>query len=139
MLPKEEDRVVVTEYDWLSPPASLHPPPRPASSTDEEEACFDLILAVDCIYNEHLARPLARALTRSSAPGRTVALVVLETRSEDVVREWLSEWLGAAAEEGDGRWEVWRLPNSDGEWGEGGRFVGWVGWRTAVRTKSQSL
>jgi predicted nicotinamide N-methyase len=46
---------------------------------------IDVVLAVDCIYNEHLVAPLVDALAAACAHG-AVAWVVVELRSADVVR-----------------------------------------------------
>lgn len=44
----------------------------------------DLVLAVDCLYNEHLVRPLVDTLATACKAG-AVAYVVVELRSSDVV------------------------------------------------------
>lgn len=49
---------------------------------------YDLILAVDCVFNEALALPLISTLNRYCSLGsRTVALVIVELRSSDVVSD----------------------------------------------------
>ena len=47
---------------------------------------YDLILAIDCIYNEHLIQPLVDTLAYyCPTGGRTVIWIVVELRSPDVV------------------------------------------------------
>ena len=51
-----------------------------------EEEGYDLVLAVDCIYNENLVKPLVDTLSEYCRPGgRTIVWVVVELRSSDVV------------------------------------------------------
>ncbi|BEI84731.1 hypothetical protein CcaverHIS002_0501320 [Cutaneotrichosporon cavernicola] len=84
----------------------------------------DLVLAVDCIYNEHLVQPLVDTLAAACVRG-AVAWVVVEKRSPDVLRHFLDTWQSDSAgftivrlgDEAMGRWE-----------GERGRWVGWIGW-----------
>ena len=70
--------VEIEEIDWESLPA--YKPGQQVPSGME----FDLILAVDCIYNEHLTGPLIEALARYTGPN-TMVWVVAELRSADVV------------------------------------------------------
>lgn len=46
---------------------------------------YDLIMAVDCIYNEALIPPFVSTLERYTTTGKTIAMVVCELRSADVV------------------------------------------------------
>lgn len=86
----------------------------------------DLVLCVDCIYNTALVRPLVRVLATFDAP----VLVVIELRDEDVVREFLKEWLEWKPRGGESfdhtGFEVWRV--SDGLLDP--HFAAWVGWKT---------
>ncbi len=52
----------------------------------EGEGKYDLVLAVDCIYNENLVQPLVDTL-HAYCPrgGKTIVWVVVELRSSDVV------------------------------------------------------
>ncbi|CAE6454813.1 unnamed protein product [Rhizoctonia solani] len=86
----------------------------------------DLVLCVDCIYNTALVRPLVRVLGTFDAP----ILVVIELRDEDVVREFLNEWLewrphtdNKVSE--DGGFQVWRLADHL----LSPRFAAWLGWK----------
>ncbi|QRW17111.1 protein-lysine methyltransferase C42C1,13 [Rhizoctonia solani] len=85
----------------------------------------DLVLCVDCIYNTALVRPLVRALGTFDAP----ILVVIELRDEDVVREFLYEWLAWRPRAyGDGEsWGISSLATADDLLSP--RFVAWVGWK----------
>lgn len=46
---------------------------------------YDLIVAVDCIYNEALIPPFVSALEHYATKGKTIVMVVCELRSADVV------------------------------------------------------
>ena len=75
----EGSRVSMEEIDWFDMSAERK------CDTDNQEG-YDLILAVDCVFNEALAGPLVDTLTRYCRAGsRTIALVVVELRSSDVV------------------------------------------------------
>ncbi|CAE6440900.1 unnamed protein product [Rhizoctonia solani] len=86
----------------------------------------DLVLCVDCIYNTALVRPLVRVLGTLDAP----ILVVVELRDEDVVREFLREWLEWRPHAGGqiseyGGFQVYRLADHL----LSPRFVAWLGWK----------
>jgi hypothetical protein len=72
--------VLVEEVDWMSISAERARAGDKASIREE----YDLILAVDCIYNESLVQPLVDTLARYTSPN-TVVWVVVELRSSDVV------------------------------------------------------
>lgn len=80
-------QVEVEEVDWVACERDMDAGKTGGTLTGEEGRAsdYDLVLAVDCIYNEALTRPLARTLTRYTTPGRTACLVVAELRSSDVV------------------------------------------------------
>lgn len=46
---------------------------------------YDLVVAVDCIYNEALIPPFLSTLEYYTTKGKTIALIVCELRSADVV------------------------------------------------------
>ncbi len=48
---------------------------------------FDIVLAVDCVYNEALVKPLVATLNEYAIPGRTVVWILVEMRSADVVSD----------------------------------------------------
>ncbi|KAH7335274.1 putative methyltransferase-domain-containing protein [Rhizoctonia solani] len=90
------------------------------------EFAADLVLCVDCIYNTALVRPLVRVLGTLDAP----ILVVIELRDEDVVREFLNEWLEWRPHTGNkvseyGGFQVWRLADHL----LSPRFAAWLGWK----------
>ena len=124
--------IQVEELDWLhllqTPPLTrnrIYPLPT-------TEQAYDLILAVDCIYNPALLPALIETIDYYTASGgRTMVCVVMELRQEDVVREFLEEWIGK------GGWEIRRVPackREEKEDGEGrgfldARYAVWVGWK----------
>jgi predicted nicotinamide N-methyase len=66
--------VAMEEIDWFD------------SSASDIGSDYDLILAIDCVYNEALAIPLVNTMSRYCRVGSpTIALVVVELRSSDVV------------------------------------------------------
>lgn len=79
-LNKHPSNVTVESLDWLKPPLSLPGP-------------IDLILAVDCIYNPSLLPSFVKIIDDLTTPGRTEALVIIELRSDEVVREFLDRWI----------------------------------------------
>ncbi|CAG8493318.1 5215_t:CDS:2 [Acaulospora colombiana] len=84
----------------------------------------DLVLAVDCVYNPALVPPLLTTIDLFASPGRTVVLVVMELRDEDVVRDFLVKW----TEMPD--WEIWRIGNENHRSHLDARFAIWVGKKT---------
>lgn len=120
----------------------------PTRSSIPAIEAYDLILAVDCIYNSALVQPLINTLacytrpfplsTDASGPSDpeqrgTVVWVVVELRESGVLQDFLDRWLlDGADEHGEGRWRIVRLSeDAMGRWADGrrGRWVGWVGWR----------
>lgn len=120
------------------------------SSLDEEDGSsirateFNLILAVDTLYNTALVPPFVAVLDEFASPSLsesggapTLVIVVCELRDEDVLRCFLEEWLALAG------WEIWRLgsvasgfDDADGVREEeaaghymDGPFVAWAGWK----------
>ncbi|WOO82523.1 Diaminohydroxyphosphoribosylamino-pyrimidine deaminase [Vanrija pseudolonga] len=117
----------VAELDWLDVAAARK------KKGDEEYASplagdTDLVIAVDCIYNESLVGPLVDTLAALCADG-AVAWVVVELRSSDVLTHFLDTWLNDRA-----GWTIVRLADGAmGSWdGAGPRWVGWVGWVTGA-------
>lgn len=127
----------VDELDWVEVSAARERA-RARGTSHTLDMTPDLVLAVDCIYNEHLVRPLVDTLSVACARG-AVALVVVELRSSEVVRlmsetrqadgklqTYLDTWVNDAA-----GWTILRLPkHAMGSWDEhaAGNWVGWVGW-----------
>ncbi|ODN91383.1 hypothetical protein L198_05897 [Cryptococcus wingfieldii CBS 7118] len=116
--------VVLEEVDWVEVSKS-----QGRYRSPDDTKTYDLILAVDCIYNEHLIQPLIDTFAQYCQPGsRTVVWVVVELRSADVIGTFLNTWI----DDPSGPWTIVRLGEDDmGDWGEGRkpRWVGWVGWR----------
>lgn len=81
--------VHVEEIDWMDIHAkwikAQTTPKGAMPSRDGLGKEYDLIVAVDCIYNEALVPPFLSTLECYATPGKTVALVVCELRSADVV------------------------------------------------------
>jgi hypothetical protein len=104
--------VEVEAVDWTQPPLS---------KTD-----YDVIFAVDVVFNESLALPLVQALSHFATPQQTLAVVALELRSSDMVETFLQTWLEAG-------WTVWRVDAScclTSEMRENPHFVVWLGVRS---------
>jgi len=58
----------------------------PHKNENDDPDAFDLVLAVDCIYNENLIAPLVDTFAKyTRAGGETLVWVVVELRSSDVV------------------------------------------------------
>jgi hypothetical protein len=118
-------RVTVQELDWLEVEHTwkedLHSRlrgRRPPTTSGDSASPYDLILAVDCIFNESLILPFLRTIDHLStafAPqdhreqegtkgdwsgdvnvkgsSGTVVMVVCELRSSEVMREFLGAWV----------------------------------------------
>ena len=86
----------------------------------------DLVLVVDCIYHPSLLPALLTTIDYVTQPGRTVVIVAVELRADDVVREFLQGWLDMA---GEGTWEIWSVSEL-----LNGPYAMWVGWKTAKDT-----
>lgn len=82
---------------------------------------IDLLLVVDCIYHPSLLPALLSTIDHLTTPGVTAVLVVVELRAEDVIREFLAEWLSI---ESNGMWQVWSVPEV-----LDGPYAVWVGWK----------
>jgi hypothetical protein len=81
-------KVHLEEQDWVEISDSMKRRESMGSAHAASHPCqtYDLILAVDCIYNEYLVRPFIDTLSYYCQPGSsTVVLVVVELRSSDVV------------------------------------------------------
>jgi predicted nicotinamide N-methyase len=89
----EPQNLRVEEVDWMdvhqewtkakqAPAKSTNANVRKGS--DEE---YDLIMAVDCIYNDALIPPFVSTLEHYTTKGKTIVMVVCELRSADVVSD----------------------------------------------------
>lgn len=98
------------------------PVPKVTSAIEDESSdpvAWDLVFAIDCIYNPSLLPALVTTIDAVSTAGRTWVVVVAELRQEDVPREFLDLWL---KQDSSGKWRITRL--------EGlldAHFVVWVG------------
>ncbi|WWC87374.1 uncharacterized protein L201_002263 [Kwoniella dendrophila CBS 6074] len=127
---KQKISVNLEEIDWveIQKERNRHPELWNLTNQDREEEHYDLILAVDCIYNEHLVQPLVDTLSKyCKKGGKSVVWVVVELRSADVLTLFLESWMNDSS----GPWTIIRLSEkSMGNWdGRKARWVGWVGWR----------
>ena len=114
------DNIYVESLDWLhihDTVSSSRKPTWPLQARDP----IDLVIAVDCIYNQSLVPAFLDTLdyfasnrnvetedsevygSRLRFARRSCVLVAVELRSEDVMREFLRQWLAR------GTWEVWRI------------------------------
>jgi hypothetical protein len=109
--------VTAEELDWLH--VHRTPPSARARFFPLSTDPLDLILAVDCIYNPALLPALVETIDFLTTPGKTVVLVVVELRQEDVVREFLELWLAKRG------WEIWRVASGL----LGSRYAVWTGQR----------
>jgi protein N-lysine methyltransferase METTL21D len=92
----------------------------------------DMILVVDCIYHPSLLPALVSTLCHLTSPPSTdtpgnvshnnnptpAVVVVVELRSAEVIRDFLTLWLES------GPWEIWRVNGVLGK-----PYAVWVGWR----------
>lgn len=128
-------RFEIEEVDWVEVASRKRRP----NKEDGAEG-YDVILAVDCLFNEslvlpflhtidHFARPPPTAGESAPRPA-TLVVIVSELRSSEVMRLFVSEWLGL------GGWTVVRMPREalGKERGLGlasPKYVVWCGWKTA--------
>ncbi|KAG8832582.1 hypothetical protein FRC17_001093 [Serendipita sp. 399] len=91
---------------------------------DKEERIddgIDLIVAVDCVYNPSLIPPLLTTIDHFSSSNKTITLVVMELRDDEVVRQLLTQWSAMST------WEIWRVGNDVHPALLDERFVIWAG------------
>lgn len=127
---KNKDRLVssnvqLAELDWTWSTQQYR-----RIAKDMSQRCYDLVLAVDCLYNEALIQPFVDTLNRLSCK---YVIVVSELRSAEVLRMFLETWLAS------GPWTIYRpgSPQAPGDLTNDGISAGllgrqhviWVGWR----------
>ncbi|WVF70393.1 hypothetical protein IAT40_005183 [Kwoniella sp. CBS 6097] len=120
--------VNLEEIDWVAVSQERNRHPCRDQEQERTDPQYDLVLAVDCIYNEHLVQPLVDTLARyCPRGGRSVVWVVVELRSADVLTLFLEKWMNDSS----GPWTIVRLSaEAMGGWqGSRARWVSWVGWR----------
>ncbi|KAA1075308.1 hypothetical protein PGT21_033498 [Puccinia graminis f. sp. tritici] len=112
----EEIDWVEVEKQWLKT-QDIHQPRVQGNETKaDRRARYDLILAVDCLYNESLILPLLRTIDHlasvesdgcCSRTGPTLVIVLSELRSSEVVESFVRHWLALGP-----TWSIFRLPSS---------------------------
>lgn len=127
---KNKDRVApanveLAELDWTWSPSQYE-----KNARQIRDQRYDLVLAVDCLYNEALVQPFVQTLNRLNCK---YVVVVSELRSAEVLQMFLELWLAS------GPWTVYRpaAQNTDSSGEEeatepgllGRRHVMWVGWK----------
>ena len=129
-------KVRIAELDWawsLKQFESLYSimPEGPSMSHDGPISNdFDLVIAVDCLYNESLVQAFVDTLQKIRS---LFVIVVSELRSPEVLRLFLARWL-AVQEDGKPAWQIWRAcgageQDADGPPLLGRKYVVWVAWK----------
>lgn len=136
LVPGHEESLLVEALDWKDVkncPEALRP--RLLSHIYgkciqgvEGNTGFDLVLAVDCIYNPSLVPPLLATIDHFAIPNRSVIMIVMELRDENVVREFLTQWLAMTG------WEIRQVGNDNHPSLLDERFVVWVGRKMNIIT-----
>ena len=96
-------RPIFVDLDWETDNAS-----RQALGFDSDEE-VDLLIACDCIYNEHLIRPLVQTmadvchLRNEGSSKSTAVLIAQQLRSEEIFESFLDALLDV--------FSVWRMPD----------------------------
>ncbi|ORX36948.1 hypothetical protein BD324DRAFT_479323 [Kockovaella imperatae] len=125
----KHDQILLEEIDWLAISQERKSDQKSSSQAQARPMpAYDLILCVDCIFNEHLAQPLVDTLVKYCPKGgQTIVWVIVELRSSDVLSKFLETWFNDPS----GPWTIVRLSHASmGDWnGRRPRWVGWVGWR----------
>ncbi|EGG06143.1 uncharacterized protein MELLADRAFT_63443 [Melampsora larici-populina 98AG31] len=118
------------EKDWMK--INLKP------DLDEIQSSYDLILAIDCLYNESLILPFLHTLDHIAKPqssdGRsaTLVLIVSQLRSEEVMRLFVESWIKLPF------WKIFRV-DLDGLRSDlkldlsHPKYVVWFGWKVKSR------
>lgn len=120
--------VRLAELDWTWSSQQYE---RNAKSLAQRD--FDLVIAVDCLFNEALVQPFVNTLNRIKSK---YVIVISELRSADVLQLFLELWLAS------GPWTVYRpvwsetrLASEEAQASAGlfgRRHVIWVGWKRLV-------
>ena len=113
--PTKGASIEARELDWTWSRKQLE------QNYPNDQTIWDVVIAVDCLYNETLVQPFVDTLEK--LPCRAV-VVVVELRSPDVLRVFLDRWLAL------GGWQIWRVVDATGESGIlGDNQAVWVGWK----------
>ncbi|KAM6496843.1 putative methyltransferase domain containing protein [Amanita muscaria] len=110
---EQGNNVTVEELDWITF-SSATPFLRKRMSNFQP---VDILLVVDCIYHPSLLPHLVESLDHLAVSDRTVVVIVVELRAEDVIREFLTLWLQRSG------WKIWRIGNNVFSM----PYVAWVG------------
>jgi len=116
------EKLLVEELDWIALESAS--PSQRIKVYNTAERPVDLLLAVDCLYNPSLVPPFLATINHLSTSERTAVVIFSELRAEDVMRDFLEQWLNIPG------WEIWRIPNDQ----VGKRYVLWVGWKSVKPT-----
>lgn len=106
--------IVAQDLDWIT----LQSTPPALRAKAFSFGVIDLLLMVDCVYHPSLVSPLVETIRYLTTPRKTIVLVVVELRAEDVVREFLEAWLRS-----DSRWRILSI----GEQRLDSRYAMWMG------------
>lgn len=87
LVDEDGDGLEVLEVDWMDISLARNKGGKTEDTSKETEGeGYDLILAVDCIFNESLVQPLVDTFAKyCQNGGKTMVWVVIELRSSDVV------------------------------------------------------
>lgn len=130
----DNGHLTVEALDWVNVlNCPLHSRHRIFPTQGANERGPNLILAVDCIYNPSLIPPLLATIDHFATPLRTKCLVAMELRDEDVVREFLTQWMSL-----DG-WHIQRLDRTEEKAFLDERFVVWVGSKVSPITENSGF
>ncbi|CAO1631015.1 unnamed protein product [Sympodiomycopsis kandeliae] len=89
----------------------------------------DILIAVDCVFNPALFKPLVDTFAAFTTPNHTLLLVLIELRSSDATLQFLETWL--QREEGVS-WEIRGVAADQltcGGLNEG--YAAWIAWRSS--------
>ncbi|EKM82033.1 hypothetical protein AGABI1DRAFT_70649 [Agaricus bisporus var. burnettii JB137-S8] len=113
--------IQVLPLDWVAlkntPPARL--------AEEQTATPVDILLVVDCIYHPSLLPPLIETINYLTRPNKkTIVMVVVELRSDQVVREFLELWIDSG-NQSSMKWKIYRCPLGI----IAGPYVVWIGWK----------
>jgi len=83
----------------------------------------DLLLVVDCVYHPSLLPPLIETINHLTTREKTIVLIAVELRSEEVIREFLDLLI-----RNDEGWEIWSV----GEHLLDMSYAMWILWRGKI-------
>lgn len=129
---QSSSRYQIEEIDWLEIETDWIKA-NSAKQSSKIETNYDVIIAVDCLYNESLILPFLHTLDLIAKPqslGRsaTLVLIVSQLRSEEVLRLFIESWIHLPF------WKVFRVDlnglRSDLKLSlSSPKYVIWFGWK----------